>query len=254
MYRISRCISALGAIVIAAAGLAACGGGNSGEIVAQVAGVGSISKGTLEHWMPVEASLLYEEVPRKKVPAGVMPDPPTYTACIAYLRSTKQKILETGPKPTAAQLKDKCAQKYQELKVLTLNTLIGWDWTIGMGATAGMKVTDTEVRQRLEAVKKNNLPGVSFTKYLKYTDQTVSDMLFRSRVQLFEVKFQQQAITMAKFLPKGLTAQQQQKAFAKLAAGLPTTKQWVARTSCRTGYVTSSCRQYKGSLPPGIPN
>jgi hypothetical protein len=253
MYRISRSISALGAIVIAMVGVSACGGGSS-EVVAEVAGVGSISKETLDHWIPIEARLVYEEVPKKPVPRGVVPDPPTYAACVAYLRSHPQNLIETGPKPTAAQLKGKCAQKYQEVKQLALNTLIGWDWTIGTGAAAGMNVTDAEARQRLRAVRKNNLPEVSFEKYLKYTGQTMSDMLLRSRVQLFEVKFQQRVTAMTKLLPKGLTAQQQQQALAKATAGLPTSKQWVARTSCHRGYVTSSCKQYKGPLAPGTPN
>jgi foldase protein PrsA len=241
-------------IAITVVGVAGCGGGGSDEIVARVQGVGSISKGTLEHWIPIEARLVYQEVPKRPVPKGVVPDPPTYTSCIAYLKTTKQKIVETGPKPTPAQLKSKCAHKYQEMKELALNTLIGWDWTIGMGAEAGMKASDAEARQRLEAVKKNNLPGIPFDRYLKYTGQTLSDMLLRSRVQLFEVKFQERTIAMVKLLPKGLSAQQRQKELAKLAARLPTSKQWVAKTSCIPGYVTSSCRQYKGSEEPGIPN
>lgn len=249
-----RFISTLGALAVVFAGVGACGGGSSGEIVAHVQGVGSITRGTLEHWIPIEARLVYQEIPTKPVPKGVVPDPPTYAACIAYLKTTRQKIVETGPKPTAAQLRTRCAHKYQETKVLTLNTLINWDWTLGMGAAAGMKVTDAEVRQRLAAVKKNNLAGISFAKYLKYSGQTPSDMLLRSRVQLFEVKFHERLVAMVKRLPSGLSAEQRQRALAKLAATMPTNRQWVAKTSCSAGYVTSSCKQYKGSQPPGTPN
>jgi hypothetical protein len=257
MHRISRCISVLGAIAIAIAialvSVAACGGSGSDEIVARVAGVGSISKGTVEHWIPIQARLTHSVVPTKPVPKGVVPDPPAYPACIAYLKTT-QKITETGPKPTIAQLRSRCAQQYQTLKLNVLNLLISWDWEIGSGAATGMKVTDSDVRRRLETIRKNDLVDVSFKKYLKWTGQTEADMLLRSRVQLFEVKFRDRAIAMLSHLPPGLTAQQRQQAIAKLSAGQPTPSQWVARTSCRPGYVTSSCRQYKSSLPPGRPN
>src|SRR4029077_1294920 len=257
MYMTNRCISVLGAIAVAVAvvGLAACGGSNSSEIVAKVAGVGSISKATLDHWIPVEAVVLYQEEPTKPVPKGVIPDPPNYTACIAYLKSTVQKIGESGPKPTAAQAKSKCEQRYQELKELTLNVLIGWDWTIGAGLALGMKVSDTEVRHRLDEVSKNSYPKrAEFTNYLKLTGQTITDMLFRSRVQLFEGKLLQERTAMEKRLPSGLTAQQRQSAVAKFMKGIPPGKEWAAKTSCRKGYVVSACKQYTGSLPPGIPN
>jgi len=249
-----RFISTLGALAVIVVGVGACGGGGSGQTVAQVQGVGAISKGTLEHWIPIEARLVYQEVPTRPVPRGVVPDPPVYAACVSYLQTTRQKIVETGPKPTAAQLRTRCAQKYHEITVLALNTLINWDWTLGMGAAAGMKVTDAEVRQRLEAVKRNNLTGVPFAKYLRYSGQTEADMLFRSKVQLFEVKFQERLDAMVKRLPHGLSAKQRQRALAQFAAKLPTNRQWVARTTCSAGYVTSSCKQYRGSQPPGIPN
>jgi hypothetical protein len=255
VYIVNRCISVLGTIVLAVVGLAACGGGGSNEIVAQVAGVGSISKASLEHWMPVEAVVLYQERPTGPVPKGVIPDPPNYTACIAYLKSNPQKLVESGLKPTTVQLKSKCRQKYEELKELTLNTLIGWYWTIGTGMALGMKASDAEVRQRLEEVNKRYYPKkAEFTNYLTLTRQTVSDMLLRSRVQLFEVKIAQKVEAIEKLLPKTLTAQQRLNALAKATGNLPSQKRWAARTSCRKGYVVSACSEYRGPQPPGIPN
>jgi len=51
-----RSFVALCAIVVVAIVVSACGSG-SREVVAQIDGVGSISKGSLEHWMPIEAIL-----------------------------------------------------------------------------------------------------------------------------------------------------------------------------------------------------
>jgi foldase protein PrsA len=242
----SRRISALGAIAAVVVGLAACGSGSSGEIVARVQGVGSISKATLDHWIPVEAVVLYQEYPTKPVPSGVIPDPPNYTACIAYSEATRQKLRENGPAPTAAQLRSKCEQKLQELKELTLNTIIGWDWLIRAGTALGMHASDAEVKQRFTEENQRYFPKRSeFTRYLKLTGQTVADILFRDRVQVFEAKIIQKQAAMKK---------QSQSALAKLIKYLPPGKQWAAITSCRKGYVVSACKQYTGSQPPGIPN
>jgi hypothetical protein len=254
-YMTSRRLSALGAVAVTITGLTACGGGSSGEIVARVTGVGSISRATLEHWMPVEAVVLYQEYPTRPVPKGVIPDPPGYAACIAYLKATPQKLVESGPKPTAVQLKSKCRQKYQELKALTLNTLIVWDWTIAAGLALGMKATDAEVRARFDEGNKRYFPRrAEFARYLRLTGQTVPDMLFRSKVQVFEAKLIEKKTALEKQLPHGLSAQRRQRALAKFVANLPPGKQWAAITSCRDGYVVSACKQYKGSLAPGIPN
>jgi foldase protein PrsA len=255
-YKITRRLSALVATAIALVGVSACGGGSSGETVAQVAGVGSRSKGTVEHWIPIQARLAHTVVPRRPIPRGVVPDPPEYTYCVAYLKTTRQKIVETGPKPTPAQLKRKCAESYNAVKTSVLNLLIGSDWTFGNAVASGMKVTPAEIKQRFELVKKNDLrmSDREYLKYLKYTGQTLSDMMLRSKVQLIEARLQARVIAVAKRLPKGLTEQQSQQALMKVTADLPTTKQWVARTSCHPGYVTSSCKQYKGTLPPGFPD
>ncbi len=238
MHKISCYISALGAIVVAVVGVTACGGGSS-EIVAQV-GTSSISRATLDHWIPIEAIVSYELFPRKPVPRGLVPDPPNYTACIAYLESTPQKLVERGPKPTTAQLKSQCQQKYEGLRRQVLNFLITAEWMIGEGAERGVKVTDEEVRQQFEGVKKTFFPKeAEFEKFIAITGETVPDQLFRSKVQLLEHKL---------FAKKGLTAKQQQ-AYLKFVN--ESTKKWIARTSCRAGYVVPDCKEYKGPLTPG---
>lgn len=205
--------------------------------------------------MPVEAVLLYQEFPTRTVPKGVIPDTPDYTDCIAYLKATPLKIVESGPKPTVAQLKSRCRQRVNELRVLTLNTLIGWYWEIGAGMALGMKASDAEIRQRLNEVNGRTFPDKGgFARYLKLTGQTVPDMLFRSKVQMFEVKISEQQKATESRLPKGLTVQQRQSELVKFTKNLPPNKQWAAKTSCLKGYVVSACKEYKGSLFPGLPN
>jgi hypothetical protein len=251
MRTTNRYLSLLGTIA-AAAGLAACGGGGSSEVVAQVAGVGSITEAALAHWTAVEAVLVYQQTPRGPVPKGVVPDPPNYTACVAYLRSTGEKLVESGPQPTTSQLKGKCEQRLQELKTDVLNNLISWDWTIGEGAALGMRVSDADARARLAEVNGRLFRRSSeFRVYLEQTGQSVADMLLRSKVQLFEVKESERLAALEKRLPAKLTAQQRLTALRTLITSVRPQKQWVARTSCRAGFVISDCRQYKGPLSPG---
>jgi hypothetical protein len=251
----NRLTSSLSALAVAVVGLAACAGGSSGAIVAQVAGVGSISKPTLEHWMPVEAIVLYQEKPTKPVPRGVIPDPPLYNACIAFLESSAAKPAESAAKPAISQLRSRCAHKETELKEITLNTLIGWYWTIGAGKALGLKASDAEVRQRLvEVNKRSYATPAEFTSYLKLTKQTLPDMLFRTRVQLFEVKLREKLAALEKDLPTQLTAQQRQGVVGRFLESVGPGKKWAAKTTCSKGYVVSACKEYRGSNFPGLPN
>jgi hypothetical protein len=253
----------LGAIAIL--GLTACGGaGGSGPVVARVAGVGAITKSALDHWTRVEAVVTHELVPVRPVPPGVVPDPPRYSACIAYLRSTPQQA-SASPAATAQQapastarvpssvLASRCRTRERELRAVTLNKLIAWDWTIGRAAASGTRVTDAEARRRLaEVIATHSVYGANFSHYLHATGQTMADMVFRSRVQLLEVKASSEAMSALTRLPRSLTAQERQAALRRLLARLSATPQWVARTSCRAGYVVSACRQYAGrEQPPG---
>jgi foldase protein PrsA len=236
---------ALCAIAVVAMVLSACGSG-SGEVVARIDGVGSISKGTLEHWMPIEAILFYELTPRKRPPKWVVPDPPDYKACIGHLKvvhlqETPPLLVGKKPQPTLAQVKRECEDKQHHLVTDALNFLIDSRWKIGESEELGMKITDTEVKQRLQYIKQITYPKeAQFKKYLATTGQTVSDMLFRAKVQLAEVKLQHWLAA----LGKG-----GQQTAAKWVVEFP--KKWVKRTTCHAGYVAPDCSEYKGSLPPG---
>jgi hypothetical protein len=248
----SRRIASL-SIIAALGSLVACGGESSSVIVARVAGVGSISKAMVDHWIPVEAVVLYQENPLRPVPTGVIPDPPNFSSCIAYLAKRAQEANESGPKSTA-ELKGRCTHRYRDLKELTLNTLIGWDWTIAAGKTLGMKASDAEVKRRYTEVNKRSWPKAGeYARYLKLTGQTDADMMLRYRVQVYESKLLQKLEAIQKSLPATATAQQRQRAGAALSKYM-SGPQWVPITSCIKGYVVSACKEYRGPEPPGIPN
>lgn len=238
-----------------AAALAGCGTGQSADSpVASVKGVAQISDATLTHWMPVEAHVIYSEKPSQAPPAGVMPDPPEYRACTAFLA---KYLAVNAPRAVkgAAALKRTCAKQYRELKVITLNTLIGWYWVIGQGEALGVTVTQKEVNERLMTVNKRLFATAQdFENYLRWTDETLSDMLFRSRVQLFETRIRERTLAEAKRAEAIRSPTQRQAALNRISEALSPQQRWVARTSCRAGFVVSSCAEYKGPLSPGLPD
>jgi hypothetical protein len=228
--------------------LISCGStGDPAETVATVAGVGSISRAAVNHWTHVEFILLHESIPTRPAPAGVVPDPPSYARCISHLRQT---VREDTAQPSSA-LAAKCKQSEHGLTALTLNKLIAWNWTIGRAHTLGLHASDAEVRKQLDAViKRRVFYGPDIDRYLKLTGQTMADLLLRSKVQLLEGEIAERAKHTLAALPKGLTEQQRQSAYLRLANQLLSTKSWVAKTSCHKGYVVSACLQYRGPEPP----
>ncbi len=243
MYKVSRYILALGAVAIAVVSSTACASDPPNEAVVKVAGH-PISKATLDHWIPIEAILTYELYPKRPVPRGVVPDPPDYTACIAYLEATPAKLVQSGSKPTAAQLKSQCRQKYELMQEHMLDFLITSQWVNDESIDLGVKLTSREVKQEFERIKREVFPVKgAFQRFLEFTGLSLSDELFRIRKDLLDTKIQQKISA-----KKGLSLAQRQQLLTEFSVAFQ--KRWVARTSCRPGYVMVDCKQYKGPQAP----
>jgi hypothetical protein len=235
-----------------ALGLAGCGTNNTdGVVVARVSGVGTITRGSVAHWANVEAVLVHELIPTRPAPVGLIPDPPNYSACIAYLSRTLSQSAGHKP-PTTGALRHDCQARATSLQATTLSKLISWDWTIGRGEALGIRVSDAQVQTRLDTVSKepNSPYGPSLTRYLALTGQTKADMLVRSRVQLYEVEIAERAMAMERTLPTTLNEHQRQAAIEALANRIDADKLWTGRTSCATGFVVPGCREYAGQGQP----
>jgi foldase protein PrsA len=194
--KLSGQIAALGAIFITALTLSACGGGIPGNAVVSVDG-NAITNATFNHWMKVAAnSSSASAAAGKTAPKAVVPDPPTYKACIAHLEATAPKPAKGQAKPTAATLKTQCEQQYTALKQQVLGYLISADWVIGEASDQGVKVTDNEVKKQFNQIKSQQFPKeADFQKFLTSTGYTVSDVLLRVKLDLLSQKIQKKVST-----------------------------------------------------------
>ncbi|HXW59523.1 MAG TPA: peptidyl-prolyl cis-trans isomerase [Solirubrobacteraceae bacterium] len=195
MARVTRCTSALGAVLFALVGLSACGG-VPGNAVVQVGGT-PITKDTFAHWMEVAAAST-AATPGSK---PVIPDPPTYTNCIAHLKATQPPPAKGQSGPTEASLKAQCEQQYKSMQTEVLSFLISSSWVLKEAEAMGVHVSDKEVHKKFEELKNQEFPkSAEFQKFLSASGQTVSDLLLRVKLNLVSSKLQQK-ITKSKSNP-----------------------------------------------------
>lgn len=188
-----------------------------GDVVVRV-GRHSITKAMLAHWTAVEAVLAYTYKPKKPVPRGVVPDPPGYANCIAYLA----KVEPGGASAGAAALKTQCEQERERVQDHILEILITDDWMHEEAIVRGVRVTRGEVDR---VVSGEFASRANFHRFLRLTGEREADERFIVESELLVSR-------LAVGKPEGSLA-------GEVIA------RWTPRTSCRPGYVISVCRQYK---------
>jgi foldase protein PrsA len=185
-----RSISALGAVFFVTAGLAACGSsGVPSDAVVQVNGT-PISTAAFNHWIEVAATSTTGGTGSKPV----VPVPPDYTACITHLAATTPAT-KGSPAPTNAQLKSECATQYKSLQQEVLGFLITSQWVLNEAKALGVNVSDAEVKKQFGTIKNQQFPkAAEFEKFLATSGQTVSDLLYRVKLNMFSAKVEQKIL------------------------------------------------------------
>ena len=232
--------------VVLAFGLAACGSATHhaktvahreapwGDVVVRM-GADTITAPALERWIRLEAILTHEYDPRHPLPAGIVPVPPAYTACISYLAAIAKREHVT-PAPTPAKLKAQCAEQHKHLQEHTLEILITDYWFAKEAAAKGLTVSTAEVQRTL---KREFPTPAKLQAFLKITGAPASYERFLVLSGLFEGKLHEYT-----WGAHGQTAELRDAAIEKLRNEL--LAKWPSQTSCRPGYVIWQCKQYTG--------
>ena len=166
-------------------GLAACGGGGvPGDAVATVDQT-PITTEAFKHWMTIAAT---SQATGSK---PVLPEPPSYAACVAHFKEVAAKEPKATP-PTPSALKTQCETQYKSLLQEVLSFLLSSQWVIGEANSLGVKVTDAEVKKQFEKIKSQQFPkAAAFEHFLALSGQTVSDLLLRVKLNMLSSKIQQ---------------------------------------------------------------
>jgi foldase protein PrsA len=175
-----RILLALGAFFVAATMLVACGSSDNsvpGNAVANVDGT-PITRTDYEKWAAITA----RGSAQSGAPA-VVPDPPTYTRCIATLRS-QSRPARGQPAPTDVTLRAQCRQQNEALVQQTMGTLIQNLWIEKEAKEEGVSVTDADVKRQLAQTKRQSFPTEkAYQRFLTQSGMTEADVLERVRIQ-----------------------------------------------------------------------
>lgn len=219
-----RRVGGLVGLVVVACQLASCGG-TASPVVVRVAN-STITQTALERWTAIEAAVVYNPNPTRPVPRGAIPDPPGFTGCISYLRST-------GAKAPSDELKRMCENEYTVLQHQILEILITTRWLTTEAAARGIRVSDAEARRVVHEKFKTK---AALQRFLTLTGEREADEVFLLKRTMLANRMS------ASFARPGAPPAQTQAAQAAFFMQL--VKRWTALTSCSPGYVISQCRQY----------
>ncbi|HEV2974539.1 MAG TPA: hypothetical protein VGX69_06030 [Solirubrobacteraceae bacterium] len=232
----------IASVAVSFASATGCGGGASDQTVAEV-GSSVITKAMFDHWLHVAAVRNYRLHPVAPVPKGVVPDPPHYTQCVAYLKTLPPRSYHALPSiRPGTTFQAQCKELYDQLRVQTMSGLITAYWLIGEGRAHGFVASKSAVKQYYERSWKGGYANkAEFEKSLANSGETVADQLFRAEVKVYSGLIENQ------YVRKGAT-RLSNPALARFLTEFPA--RWAARTSCRKGYVVPNCRQAGGKPPP----
>ena len=245
----SCALFAISLLMVAALGMTSCGEGIAASAAVQV-GDRSIAHATVTHWMSViagETSL----PPGQPLPST--PDPPRYSACIAYYQRFPPRSTGGSP-PGPIELKHECEFEFQKEKLKALYFLISFAWVSGEAKQLGVSVTDEAVKQEIAKLQSGS-SGATVKRFLVGLRGSTSDLRLRIKLALYVTLIQHKLEVES--LERHLSLQQRQHLLTEF--GKQFVRRWTAKTSCRSGYVVPICRQYETPkvaptlVPPSVP-
>lgn len=160
----------------------------------------------------------------------VIPDPPSYTRCIAALKERAGRV--RGRKaPSKTQLRARCRTLDRRVRQQTMALLIQSVWFEKEAEALGIEVSDAEVKRALRKTKREAFRGErDYKRFLRDSGMTEDDVLFRLRIQ-------ELATAITRHVQRGAG---KDKAKRLKEFGREFQKRWTEQTECRAGFVIQS--------------
>ena len=237
MKKITLPISTSIAAVLVVCTLTACGGGSSGDVVAQV-GTARLTRSALNYWLPRVLAGDYVQETGETVPTGLVSDPPRNSTCVANIEAGIASSVQGRLRPTSAQLFSKCQRLNRLIKEQTLNYMINWQVSFAIYASQGVRISDAEVKQHFVSAQYElfQRPG-ALQHYLAKRRWSLKDELFLVKVDLLAERFR-------KHFGENVSTNAFVKFYNEEA------KRWKAKTICHAGYVVENCKGYRAHPEP----
>jgi foldase protein PrsA len=204
-----------------------------------------ITKGRLDHWMHIAAIRDYELFPKGPVPSWVVPDPPSFSKCVAHLESEQDLTKFESAAKRHADALAKCRQSYKGLRVQALRGIISGEWLIEIGNARGLKFTPLQKRRWYEKELREQLGTLAAVPaYFRTIGETYSDQRFRAETKLVSLALE------SELGPPHADIRTHRAAVAGYLRRV--LKKWSAKTICMPGYVVQDCSEYRGPGGPEI--
>lgn len=189
-----------------------------------------ITKADYDHWLEITA--------RSDVATGggpVIPDPPSYTRCIAALKERADRV--RGRKaPSKTQLEARCRTRDRRLRRTTMALLIQAVWFEKEAEALGLEVSDATVKRALRTMKRQSFERErDYRRFLRESGMTESDVLFR-------VRSEELATAITRHVAGRGAAKDEMKRLVAFTREFQT--RWSRQTECRDGFVIA---QFCGS-------
>lgn len=120
---------------------------------------------------------------------GTIPDPPSFTKCIA----AKKKA---SPKLSQESLKTACEKDWKDAKDGIMTQLVQQKWFELEAEDRGIEISDAEVKARFLQLKQQSFPKeADYKKFLKQYGQTETKILALVRANMYQEKVRQEVTT-----------------------------------------------------------
>jgi foldase protein PrsA len=193
MLKTLRFTFLLAALAATAAFSAGCGDDVPAGAVAKV-GDNEIKKAAFDHWFQAAARQQSQGQPGQEAAPVTVPDPPTFTKCIAAKKQAQPQQQGAQPIPDS-QLKSQCQQEYDGLKEQTMQFLISAEWLQQEAKKRKVNPSPQEIQKTFEEQKKQAFPKEKdYQEFLRTSGRTQADLLFQVKLSVLTNQIQQKVV------------------------------------------------------------